>query len=102
VHTSLFDAFEVLAIDDPGLEERLMQHLEEVVVQVDNYLAPRAAQIVFLTLEPMASDCREWLEQWRDGASAVADATGLVLHALDFRTLDSVSVLEYRRMSRIW
>jgi hypothetical protein len=102
VHTSLFNAFHALEVDNPDLEERMMQHLEEVVVQVDNHLAPSSAQLVFLTSEPMPSDCREWLEQWRDGVSASAYASGLILHALDFRTLGSVSVLEYRRMSRIW
>jgi hypothetical protein len=102
VHESLFAAFETLDNDNPALAARLTQHLEEVVVLVDSHLEPHAAQLVFLTSSPMPSDCREWLEHWRDAASASADEAGLALHALDFRTLESVTVPEYRRMTRIW
>lgn len=102
VQQSLVEAFRALEYDNPALEGRLMQHLEEVVVHADSHLAPRFAQLIFLTSAPMPSDCQEWLQEWRDDASVMAAASGLNLHALDFRTLDSVSVLEYRRMTRIW
>jgi hypothetical protein len=99
VHTSLYS---ILESENPPMDEQLIQHLEEVVVQVDSYLAPTSAQLIFLTSAPMPANCRDWLEQWWDGASRSAAASELTLHALDFRTLESVSVLEYRRMSRIW
>ncbi len=102
VHEDLFKTFQQVETDQPDLHEELMDKLEEVVVEVDSYLAPSSVQIVFLTSSLLPRECRERLEQWRDSAAEFAEASGLVLHALDFRTLESVSVLEYRRMERIW
>lgn len=102
VHERLFTALRNLNAEESDLAEKLFDRLEEVVVQVDSHFAPSSAQLVFLTSEPLSDDCREWLEQWRDAVVDSAAAAGLVLHALDFRTLESVSLLEYRRMTRIW
>jgi hypothetical protein len=102
VHENLFTALRSLDAEQSDLAEKLFDRLEEVVVQVDSHLAPTSAQLVFLTSASLPDDCREWLEQWRDGVAESAAASGLALHALDFRALESVSLLEYRRMTRIW
>jgi hypothetical protein len=102
VHESLFEALRALETNDTELGNRLLMYLEEVVVQVDDHLAPTAAQFVFLGTGQMPPDCQAWLEEWREGVFDSAEASGLALHALDFRPIDSVSVVEYRTMTRIW
>jgi len=102
VHTSLFDAFRDLQRDDADLHALLMQHLEEIVVQVDSPLEPTSAQIIFLTSASMPGQCREWLEQWRDAAAEALSDSGLSLLALDFRAFAAVTLPEYRRMIQIW
>jgi hypothetical protein len=102
VHQAMFEAIDNLESTKPELHEALIGKLEEIIVQVDSYLAPTYAQLVFLTSGVLDDDCRTWLEEWRDSAVPSAQDSGLTLHALDFRMLDSVTATEYRRMTPIW
>jgi hypothetical protein len=102
IQQSLFDALDGMESAELETHETLLDQLEEVVVQVDSYLAPTSVQLVFLTNVPLADDCRRWLSEWRESSVEEASVTGLTLHALDFRTLTSVTAEEYRRMTVIW
>jgi hypothetical protein len=102
IQQSLFDALDGMESAELETHETLLDQLEEVVVQVDSYLAPTSVQLVFLTNVPLADDCRRWLSEWRENSVEEASVTGLTLHALDFRTLTSVTAEEYRRMTVIW
>lgn len=102
IQQSLFDALDRMESAELETHETLLDQLEEVIVQVDSYLAPTSVQLVFLTNVPLADDCRRWLSEWRESSVEEASVTGLTLHALDFRTLTSVTAEEYRRMTVIW
>lgn len=102
LHQGLIDKLLGLRIIDPELDDRLTSNIEEIAVQVDNELNPTDVQLIFLTSVTMPPDCREWLEEWRDSAALEARAADMTLLGLDFRTVDSIMLLEYRRMTRIW
>ncbi len=102
IQQALFDFLDRMESAELDTHETLLDQLEEVVVQVDSYLAPTSVQLVFLTNVPLADDCRRWLSEWRESAVEDASVTGLTFHALDFRTLASVTAEEYRRMTVIW
>jgi hypothetical protein len=102
IHQRLSDLIDDPVQSESKLQETLLEQLEEVAIQVDSYLAPTRVQFVFLTNTPLASECRAWLESWRDDLLPVALDSGLEVHALDFRTLESVPATEYKRMAIIW
>ena len=102
IQQALFDALDEREPTEQEMHETLLDQLEEVVILVDSYLAPTSVQLVFLTNVPLADDCRLWLSGWREATVEEASVTGLMFHALDFRTLSSVSAEEYRRMTVIW
>lgn len=102
VHQALYEMIDRPQSAQSELHQTLMEQLEEVAVQVDSYLAPTRVQFIFLTNVPMASECRAWFESWRDNLLEEATYSGLELHAFDFRTMESVPITEYRRMSTIW
>ena len=102
IQQALFDALDLKVPAEQEIHDKLLDQLEEVVVLVDSYLTPTSVQVVFLTNVPLASDCQRWLSEWREGTVEESSVTGLTFHALDFRTLSSVSIEEYRRMTVIW
>ena len=102
LNQALYEALDDREPKDPELHEAVMERLEEVAINVDSYLSPGHVQFVFLTNAPITDECRGWLESWKDNLLEKALELGLQLHALDFRTLESVTAVEYRRMAVIW
>jgi hypothetical protein len=102
IHQALYDALTELEKTQPDIHQAMISDLDEIVVQVDSYLAPTHAQLVFLTSATLAEECREWCQQWRDDIIESAKESGIVLQALDFRTSESVTIVEYRKMTSIW
>jgi len=76
--------------------------IAEITVQTDDPLAPTAVQFVLVTKDPIAESAMDWFNEWLDSVRVDLEAAGIALIAPDARTMESISLSEYRRMISIW
>lgn len=99
---NLEDAIEQLKKEEPATHKALIGVLEEIAVRVDSHIRPTYAQFVFICSAPIPQACRDWFLSWFEAVSASRSASGISLHVPAFKEIQTLTVGEYRSMTRIW
>lgn len=77
---------------------RLDEQVIEARVQMDDPLAPKVAQVVFITDTEIDDQTRAWFDQWWDGQVGPAAHAGVDLLPNDYRSYETMTAAEYRTL----
>ena len=101
VQRPLVSALKELRSTNRDLFDRMDAQVDEVAVELDSLLDPRAARVSLLVSEQVDEDVDGWWRAWWDATGESCSEAGLDLQAFAIRNTTEVTVAEYRRMTTV-